>query len=81
MKSQEETAFVTHNGLYEFNAMPFGLTYSGASFERLIGHILRGLEYSFALIYIDYIVIFSKSIEKHLTHMEEVIRKLRVANP
>ena len=50
---EKKTAFVTHNGLNEFNVMPFGLTNSGASFE---GHILRGLEYRFALIYIDDII-------------------------
>ena len=79
-ESREKTAFVTHNGLHEFNVMPFGLANSGASFQRLMGHILRGLEYRFALIYIDDIVIFSKSIKEHLTHLEEVFRGLRDAN-
>ena len=79
-ESPEKTAFVTHNGLYKFNVMPFGLTNSGASFQRLMGHILRGLEYRFALIYIDDIIIFSKSIDEHLTHLEEVFRRLREAN-
>ena len=60
--------------------MPFGLTNSGTSFKRLVGHILRGLEYRFALIYIDYIIIFSKSVDEHLTHLEEVFRRLREAN-
>ena len=60
--------------------MPFGLTNSGASFQRLMGHILRGLEYRFALIYIDDIIIFSKSIDEHLTHLEGVFRRLREAN-
>ena len=78
--SPEKTAFVTHNGLYEFNVMPSGLTNSGASFQRLMGHILRGLEYRSALIYIDDIIIFSKSIDEHLTHLEEVFRRLREAN-
>ena len=68
--AREKTAFVTHNGLYEFLVMPFGLTNSGASFQRLMGHILRGLEYRFALIYIDDVIIFPKSIEDH--HLEEV---------
>ena len=67
-ESREKTAFVTHNGHYEFTVMPFGLINSGASFQRLMGHILRGLEYRFAWIYIDDIVIFSKSIEEHFTH-------------
>ena len=56
--SQQKTAFSTHNGLYEFLTMPFGLVNSGASIQRLMGHILRGLEYRFALIYIDDIIIF-----------------------
>ena len=78
--AREKTAFVTHNGLYEFLVMPFGLTNSGASFQRLMGHILRSLEYRFALIYIDDIIIFSKSVEEHLVHLEEVFRRLREAN-
>ena len=45
-----------------------------------MGHILRGLEYRFALIYIDDIIIFSNSIDDHLTHLEEVFRRLREAN-
>ena len=60
--------------------MPFGLVNSGASFQRLISHILRGLEYRFALVYIDDIIIFSKSIDEHLVHLEEVFRRLRDAN-
>jgi len=45
-----------------------------------MGHILRGLEYRFALIYIDDIITFSKSIEEHLAHLEEVFRRLQEAN-
>ena len=78
--SKQKTAFSTHNGLYEFLTMPFGLVNSGASFQRLMGHILRGLEYRFALIYIDDIIIFSKSVDEHLDHLEEVFRRLRDAN-
>ena len=45
-----------------------------------MGHIFRGLEYRFALIYIDDIIIFSKSVDEHLTHLEQVFRRLREAN-
>ena len=51
LSAREKTAFVTHNGLYEFLVMLFGLTNSGASFQRRMGHTLRGFEYRFALIY------------------------------
>ena len=60
--------------------MPFGLTNSGASLQRLMVHILRGLEYRYALIYIDDIIIFSKSVDEHLAHLEEVFKRLREAN-
>jgi len=50
--------------------MPFGLTNSGE----------RGLEYRYALIYVDDIIIFSKSVEEHLAHLEEVFKRLREAN-
>ena len=45
-----------------------------------MGNILRGLEYRFAFIYIDDIIIFPKSVEEHLVHLEEVFRRLRYAN-
>ena len=45
-----------------------------------MGHILRGLEYRYALIYIDDIIIFSKSVNEHLPHSEEVFERLREAN-
>ena len=78
--TQEKTAFVTHNGLFEFSVLPFGLTNSPASFQRLMGHILRGLEYKCALIYIDDIIIFSKTIDDHLKHLEEIFLRLNDAN-
>ena len=42
--------------------------------------LLRGLEYRFVLIYIDDIIIFSKSIDENLTYLEDVFRILRDAN-
>ena len=65
--AQEKSAFVTHYGLYEFLVMPFGLTNSGASFQRLMGHILRGL---------DDIIIFSRIIWCILKKFLEGLGKL-----
>ena len=42
-ESQEKTAFVTHNGLYEFAVMPSGLCNTPATFQRLMSRVLKGL--------------------------------------
>ena len=42
--AREKSAFVTQSGLYEFLVVSFGLTNSGASFQRLMGHILKELK-------------------------------------
>ena len=78
--SKEKTAFITHNGLYEFNVLPFGLCNSPATFQRLMTHLMRGLEWSTCLVYIDDLIIFSRSFDDHLQHLEEVFKRLRDAN-
>ena len=68
------------SGTKYFSTLDLKSGYWRASFQRLMGHIIRGLEYRFALIYIDDVIIFSKSVEEHLSHLEEVFKRLREAN-
>lgn len=74
--SREKTAFITMEGLYEFCVMPFGLCNAPATFQRLIQRALRGLE-SFCSVYIDDIVVFSKSMEQHVQHLQKVFSRVR----
>lgn len=78
--SKEKTAFITHNGLYEFNVLPFGLCNSTCTFQRLMTHVLRGLEWNICQVYIDDLIIFSRTFEEHLLHLEQVFSRLREAN-
>jgi len=78
--SKEKTAFITHNGLYEFNVLPFGLCNSPATFQRLMTHALRGLEWDICLVYIDDLIIFSRTFDAHLLHLEKVFKRLKEAN-
>ena len=75
--SKAKTAFVTPFGKYEFLMVPFGLAQDTAHFQLLMNQVLEGL--SFAMTYLDDIIIFSNSEEEHLLHLEEVFHQVRKA--
>ena len=70
---QEKTAFTTHNGLYEFVVMPFGLCNARATFQRLMESILHGLVGKICLVFIDDIVVMGKTMEEHLENLRAVL--------
>ena len=71
-RDRYKTAFRTPWGLYEFNVMPFGLKNAPATFQRLMIRVLRQYLYDFAIVYIDDILIYSKSKEEHKRHLHLV---------
>ncbi len=81
--SQEKTAFVTPQGLFEFRVMPFGLTNAPAVFQRLMQRVLMGLNPEdgpdFVSVYIDDILVFSRTISEHLRHLQLVLERLKEA--
>ena len=79
-KDREKTAFTCHAGLFEFNVLPFGLTAAPPVFQNLMDGILNGTLGRFTCVYLDDIIIYSSSIEEHLTHLRIVFDRLRQAN-
>lgn len=79
-EDKEKTAFTTHSGLYEFNVMPFGLTNAPATFQRLMNVTLAGLNWKTCLVYIDDILIFSRTFDEHMSRLREVFDRLRGSN-
>ena len=77
--SKSKTAFITQDGLYEFNRMPFGLHNAPATFQRAMQEVLRGLNWKFVLCYLDDIIIFSSSFSEHMDHLRQVFDRLRAA--
>ena len=75
--SRAKTAFVMPFGKYKFLMVPFGLAQAPAYFQLLMNQVLEGLTY--AMTYFDDVIIFSKSEEEHLLHLEEVFHQLRRA--
>jgi hypothetical protein len=69
----EKTGFRTHLGLYHFLRMPFGLRNGPAIFQRVMQEILSPFLWLFCLVYIDDIVVYSKSFEEHIDHLDQVL--------
>ena len=78
--SVEKTAFITHQGLFEFNVMPFGLRNAPSVFQRLMQRVLAGLNPEngpdFVSVYLDDVLVFSETFEEHLHHLALVINRL-----
>ena len=75
-ESRAKSAFVVPMGKWQFKHMLFGLSEAPAYFQLLIDKVLMGCS-SFAMGYLDDIIIFSKTEEEHLQHLEEIFVRLR----
>src|SRR5919205_625590 len=75
-----KTAFRCRYGHYEFLIMPFGLTNAPATFQRFINNVLKHLLDRGVTVYLDDILIYSKTLEEHEKLVKEVLQALRDNN-
>jgi hypothetical protein len=75
----EKTAFRSHRGLWQFKRMPFGLQNRPSIFQRIMQGVLAPYLWIFTLVYIDDIVVFSKSWEDHIVHLDKVLSAIAAA--
>ena len=74
-----KTAFRTNWGLLEYLVMPFGLTNAPASFQAMINYVLWNYLDQFVVVYLDDILIFSKTPEEYERHVHQVLATLEDA--
>lgn len=75
----EKTAFRTHRGLFQFKRMLFGLRNGPSIFQRVMQGILAPYLWIFCLVYINDIVIYSKTYEAHMNHLDKVLEAIEQA--
>lgn len=78
-EDKHKTAFVTTEGHFEFNRMPFGLANAPATFQRIINQVLSSVHHREALIYLDDIIIPSLDVNEGLSRLETVLGILEYA--
>ncbi|CAJ0940530.1 unnamed protein product [Ranitomeya imitator] len=75
-RDKEKTAFTTPMGLSEFNRMPFGLCNASGTFQRLMECCLGHKNFETVLLYLDDVIVYSKTYEQHLKDLAEVFEAL-----
>ena len=71
-----KTAFNTPMGHFEYRVLPFGLCNAPAVFQCLVNDVLRDMINVFCVVYLDDILVFSKSLTDHVQHVRMILKRL-----
>ncbi|GBG63965.1 hypothetical protein CBR_g39970 [Chara braunii] len=76
-EDQSKTTFWSRFGLYEFSVMPFGLTSAPATFRTMMNDIFRDILEEYVLVYLNDILVYSRTLEDHLRQLRDVLQRVR----
>ena len=72
-EDRDKTTFTLYLGTFRYTRMPFGLRNAPATFQRAPDIILSGVRWQSCLIYLDDVIVFSRTTEDHLRHVDEIL--------
>jgi len=75
-EDKKNTAFKCHSDAWQCVRLPFGLCNAPATLQRAMDMILAGVKLQIRLVYVDDAIVFSRSPEEHLQHLDEVLTRL-----
>ena len=76
----DKTTFLTRKGSYRFKVLAFGLQGSPSLFQRVMDLVLAGLTWQSCLVYLDDIIVFSRTPEDLLIRLEQIFQRLKQHN-
>ena len=79
-KSHEKTVFSTRYGHYESLVLPFGVSNGPGDFQKLVNRLLVKYVNVFIIVYMDNILIYSKTLQEHVEHLRLVLKALSEAD-
>lgn len=79
-EDKEKTSFTSYHGQYQFTRMAFGLVSAPSTYQRMMDTVLAGLKWQCLAVYIDDVIIHSKSFEEHIKDISATLTRLNEAN-
>lgn len=78
--AKDKTTFITRSGWYLWKVLAMGLAGAPSTFEKFMERFMTGLQWKTLLIYLDDIIVFSRSEHQHLRNLAEVLKRLSQAD-
>ena len=78
--SRKYTAYTLKKGRFQYKTLPMGITNAAPTFQRNMEMVFKGLLWKCCIVYIDDVIIYSRTLKEHLQSLNEVFKRLKQYN-